>query len=276
MSFSNILDRIPVLLCFDANYANYAAVASYSAQKNTQTPLIFYWLTTAESRDRAEKLKDHLHGFGMEIRLLTVDLFQISQWKTGYHFTSANYLRLFAPDLLSEEKKVIYIDCDTIVLTDLRDLYDTPLADSFFAGVVDEFGGVASKVPFAPEDKYINSGVLLMDVNRLRNDGFFERVVVLYQQYEYQITLADQCLINKYAEGKKLLLDPKWNRQLFARDLKEEEFMKFTNTQNSSILHFFGEVKPWHSSCSPCIAKLWWEYASQLEIPDLQPIQLAL
>ena len=35
ITFLSKSNQIPVLLCFDVNYANYAAVAKYSAHKNS-------------------------------------------------------------------------------------------------------------------------------------------------------------------------------------------------------------------------------------------------
>jgi len=274
MNFRNNSYQIPILLCFDTNYANYAAVATYSAYKNAKSPLIFYWMATADSKESAEKLKQHLKKLGIEIELHLLDLSDIRDWKTGYHFTTANYLRLFAPDLLSNTDRVIYIDCDTLVLKDLSDIYNHQLSGSHFAGVVDEGGARTSKVPRDAKDKYINSGVLLMDLKSLRDDGFLRRSKALYAEYEKQITWADQCVINKYAEGKKVILDPKWNRQIFAQSIKEKDFTKLANCEVSSILHFVGGTKPWQQWCNPTISEFWWKYAQDLQIEDLVPMQI--
>lgn len=265
---------IPVLLCFDANYAHYAAVATYSAHKNAKSRLLFYWLSTADCRNLSEQLSIHLQQFGIDIKLVALELNDISKWKTGFHFTIACYLRLLAANVLMNEDKVIYIDCDTIVLTDLRDLYDIDLVNSFFAGVVDEAGGSTSKVPRAIDDKYINSGVLLMNMRRLREDAFWERSKYIYKEFEHQITWPDQCIINKYAEGRKVILDQRWNRQIFTDKTREREFKELADPQKSSILHFVGAVKPWQNWCNPNIKSFWWSYAKDVGIVDLKPTEL--
>jgi len=274
MNLKSNSHRTLILLCFDANYAECAAVATYSAHKNTKSPLFFYWMVPADIKERAEKLKKHLEKFGVEIELHLVDFLEVRDWKISHHFTTAIFLRLFAPDLLLSVDKVIYIDCDTLVLTDLSDLYNLPLSDSYFAGVVDEVGARTSKVPRNSSDVYINSGVLLMDLKSLRNDGFLQRLKVLYTEYETQLVWVDQCLINKYAEGKKVILDPKWNRQIFTNQINEINFLKLANKETSSILHFVGPTKPWQKWSNPIISNFWWEYAQDLQIENFKPTQI--
>jgi lipopolysaccharide biosynthesis glycosyltransferase len=274
MDFKNESNQIPILLCFDRNYANYAAVATYSAYKNTKTPLIFYWLSTADCEEIAENLQRHLQRLGIEIVFLALNLQNINDWKTGHHFTTATYLRLFSPILFKNVDKIVYIDCDTLVLTDLCDLYNHPLDDFHFAGVIDEVGGRTSKVPRNINDKYINSGVLLMDLKGLRNNDFLGHSKMLYKKYENQITWADQCLINKYSEGKKIILDSKWNRQIHANNVKKSQFLNLAKPQFTSILHFLGGTKPWQSWCNPAITDFWWSFARDLQIDDLKPTKI--
>ena len=260
-------NRIPILLCFDRNYANFAAVATYSAYKNSKSTLDFFWLYTPECQDYAKKLKEFLKKFGIQINLLSLNI-SLLDWKTTKHFTSAMYLRLFAPDLLVGEDKILYLDCDTLVLKDVLTLYNTKLNDAVFGGVIDKEGAKSSKIPLAPDDNYINSGVLLMDLKTLRECGFVEQIKRLYKQYENQITWHDQCLINKYAEGQKFLLDPKWNCQIYAgRAIQNIEDLK--RLQNASILHFVGKIKPWHNWSDPYIAKIWLKYGNDLQNREL-------
>lgn len=275
MNSKNDSHRIPVLLCFDINYANYAAVATYSAYKNSKSQLIFHWLATKDAEKYAQIIKDHLNKLGIEIELHVLDLLDLGSWKTGHHFTSTTYMRLFAPDLMLSADKAIYIDCDTLVLADLGSLYNYQLDDAYFGGVVDEGGARTSKVPRSINDKYINAGVLLMNLKGLRDDEFFERSKMIYAEYEEQITWSDQCIINKYAENRKVILDPKWNRQIFSDRIKGEEFGRLANQEVSSILHFVGAVKPWQQWCNPAISEFWWACAQDLKITNLKPTQIS-
>lgn len=270
MPDENRTAAIPVLLCYDSNYAYFAAVATYSAFIASESKLKFYWMLTSECLALAEKLKNHLSRFGVEIELVVVDLKQIAGWKTGYHFSPANYLRLFAPNCLSQESRVIYIDCDTLVLTDLRELFETDMRGSSLAGVIDEGAAAYSKVPRSSTDIYINSGVMLMNLDALRLGGFLESSQALYEKHKDEITWPDQCLINKYAENDKISLDQKWNRRIFSERIVDKDFFELADAGVSSILHFVGGVKPWQSWCSPAVSDFWWRYAAPLKIDGLR------
>jgi lipopolysaccharide biosynthesis glycosyltransferase len=267
--------KLPIVFCFDANYATYAAVASYSAHKHTKTPLKIYWLTPDTSADKAIQLKGHLHSLGMDIATVSVSEAQFSEWKEHLHISRGAYLRLLIPDTINESK-VIYIDCDTLVLGDLTALYETHMHGAMVAGVVDDPKGSAmSRVPRAKTDHYINSGVLLMDLDGLRADGFLKQTVLIYERYRDDIVLLDQCIINKYAEGNKCLLDKRWNFLIFSTLTKETEFDAIISAEKPAILHFVGQVKPWQSWCNPCIANLWWKFAVDLKINDLRPVNIS-
>jgi lipopolysaccharide biosynthesis glycosyltransferase len=110
-----------------------------------------------------------------------------------------------------------------------------------------------------------------MNLEGLRNDKFLDKVRDLYPKIESQITWADQCLINKYAEGRKIILETRWNRQIKSFQTKEITFQKVANPRASSILHFTGGVKPWQAWCNPPISEYWWDLANELEIDGLKP-----
>jgi lipopolysaccharide biosynthesis glycosyltransferase len=110
-----------------------------------------------------------------------------------------------------------------------------------------------------------------MNLEALRNDGFFDKAQILYPKIESQITWADQCLINKCAEGRKIVLDAKWNRQIFSSQTTESDFINLVSADTSAIFHFVGSVKPWQDWCNPSIARYWWKIANELRIEGLEP-----
>jgi lipopolysaccharide biosynthesis glycosyltransferase len=266
---------IPVLLCFDNGYARFAAVATFSAHANSKSGLKFYWLTTNDVAELAARLKARLELFGLNITLVCVDTEKFGKWRETQHLTSATYLRLIAHEHISEDK-VLYLDCDTIVLGDLRDLYNVQLLNRQFAGVADPNGASSSRVPRSSDDVYINTGVLVMDLKALRDGDFFEKITLLYQKHEQEITWLDQCLINKFAEGNKLLLDPRWNRQISSEKTNGRDFLVLARPDVSSILHFVGSYKPWQDWCNSTISNLWWEHARQTKIDDIQSTKITL
>ena len=69
----NILSDLPVLLCFDSGYARFAAVATFSAHAHLKSDIKFYWLTTTDVVDLANRLKAILVSLGLNISIVSVD-----------------------------------------------------------------------------------------------------------------------------------------------------------------------------------------------------------
>ena len=259
---------VPVVFCFDANYANYAAVATFSAFANSVAALKVYWIVPASDLETANSRKARLALLGIDIVVQPVDSAHFADWKEVLHITRGAYLRLLIPETVAEDK-VIYLDSDVIVQADLSPLYSTDLGPHAIAGALDTVAGAQmSKMPLAKPASYVNSGVLVMDLKRLRQDGFFLKCRDIYEKHAPEVTWADQCIINKYAESGKKILHPKWNH--FAWPMKNPEGEE-AEAQSSApcIIHFVAQTKPWHAICSPDIADVWWQYADKIRLAGL-------
>lgn len=262
--------EIVVAFCFDKGYANYAAVSTFSLIKNSKSCLKIYWVIPKGEVEYISKIKNYLNKKSLfNIEILLADIEKFSKWKIGYHFTAGMYLRLMLPNLINLDK-IIYLDADTIIQRDLAELFNIDLKNNFIAGVLDPAGEKTSKVSRSKNDPYINSGVTLINLNEMRLDGSLEKSIEIYKKFESQIAWPDQCIMNKYTEGKKLILDSKWNRQVFSNSIDEDQFRDFSSSSYSSILHFVGSVKPWQKWCNPCVTEFWMSYASHLDIPTLK------
>lgn len=88
--------------------------------------------------------------------------------KKNNKFPISAYARLFVQDNI-KENKVIYLDCDTIVETELTELWDIELEDNWIAGVQDLLPSYLIKaIGMDSNERYINSGVLVIN---LKNGG---------------------------------------------------------------------------------------------------------
>src|SRR5262249_20221382 len=148
------------------------------------------------------------------------------------------------PSLLPHQK-ALYLDTDTLVVSDVTPLLEIDIGDNLFAGVPDPDGAKTSKVPRVTGDTYINSGVLLMNLKALREGNFVEKTRAIYSQYEREIMWADQCLINKYAERKKLIIGAEFNRQIFPNSMIGKDWDLLCARNDTKVFHFLGPIKPW-------------------------------
>lgn len=264
-------DAVPVVFCFDETYANYAAVAIFSLLVHSKSAVKIYSIVPGSALDRLDAVRRVAARFGTGVHEIVVDSDAFEDWKVAGHIRSATYYRLLIPDLV-DENKVIYLDSDLIVRDDLSELHATALAGgSAIGGVVDMLNGSDTKIPRIKDDFYINSGVLVMDLDRLRRDGFLQKCREIHNKYASMIVWFDQCIINKVAEGRKTIVDRKWNRLVLPQKTRRNEWKALLEGEESKIIHFVNTTKPWSSWCNPPIAEFWWGYARLLDMPDLRP-----
>ena len=266
---STMSEIVPVVFCFDANFVNYAAVATFSAFKNSESKLKIYWVIPHNSLDIVSPVKEILTYKGIDITIQPVDEKHFKGWRNIGHLSLASYLRLLIPDVI-QESKVIYLDCDVIVQSDLSDLFKIELGNNAIGGVHDEYAERDTAIPRIKNDQYINSGVLILQLDKLRNDQFFEKCCAIYSKFENKINWADQCIINKYGESRKTIISRQWNFYFSTeKNLKISKADMTTQFKEAHLVHFVGVIKPWSINCPTQVGDFWWEYAHGLNLPNL-------
>ncbi|XP_022315436.2 glucoside xylosyltransferase 2-like [Crassostrea virginica] len=114
--------------------------------------------------------------------------------------------RLFIPSLLTNVDSLVYVDTDVIFLSPLEDIWFhfsrfnktqsvalAPESEDRQTGWYNRF----ARHPYYGE-LGVNSGVMLMNLTRLRNSTWLPSIVQYYKEYKLKITWGDQDLINIY------------------------------------------------------------------------------
>lgn len=148
-------------------------------------------------------------------------------------YTPYTLLRLFADELPLPEK-ILYLDADTAAARDIAPVFEVDTGGSPYAGVLDYLG----KIFIHP--RYINAGVLLLDLEAIRSSGFFQRA----RQFcaEKKTPFPDQDAINRLAKNKCIL--PRcYNEQ---RKMKEDTVIRhFSKSIRWLPFYHTVNVKPW-------------------------------
>ncbi len=261
-------DYIPVVFCCDSNYAPYAAVASYSLCKHTQHQLKLIWLMPSSDVPLAEPVLNRLGEMGMRPMVIPVNGEIFANWSQVEHISLTSYFRLLIPDLVPEQK-VIYLDCDVLVLDDLAELFTTDMKGALIAGVLDDGGSSKHFETLSNSDTYINTGMMVMDLDGLRQNNFLHECTQIHHMYLPRLKYMDQCIINFYADNKKCLLNARWNVQVPPNWTSYASFQNKFEQIKPAVVHYIAAFKPWHGWCNPPIANVWRNYADEAKIPGL-------
>ncbi len=248
------MSKINVCLSCDDNYAKYAGVVVTSILCNATADddLDIYIFDGGISEENKSKILCMKEIKNCEINFIKIDseLFsQYSQIKTHKYISVAACYRLKAPSLLNNINKVIYLDCDVIVNTSLKDLYQTDLSQYLLAGGSDNKKRMVKENP-----SYINSGVLVMNLENMRSDKTEDKFFNYTLENKDKITKGDQEIINEVCKRKIKLIDPYWNVQT----------SNFVNrsiyTNKPKIIHYLSKEKPWNFGSFSYYKNYWFKY----------------
>ena len=241
---------IPIFYAIDDGYSKFVAVSIKSLIMNANNNYNYDINVIYEnlSEENAKKLKS-LETDNVKIILteMNQNLSMITD-KLGnrlreYTFTLTIFFRLFIPVMFPKYDKCIYIDADTVIPGDISRLYNEDLGNNYLGCIVDKstidneiLASYFEEVVGIPRDKYINSGVLLMNSKKLRELKIDEKFLDLYTKYGFDVIAPDQDYINSMCYGHIKYLSDIYDAMPNPNN-KEVE--------NPVIIHYNLFLKPW-------------------------------
>ena len=171
--------------------------------------------------------------------------------------------RLFVGRLLpGTVSRVLYLDCDTVVVRPLGRLWRTSLEGKTLGAVMEPtiYQAVKEEIGLGREEAYVNSGVLLIDLKRWRETGAEKRLLDFYREKGGSLFACDQDTINGALKEEIFYLPPRYNfftnyryfsyRELVRcsgtyRRVRKEEFCRAK--RHPAVIHYAGDERPWIS-----------------------------
>lgn len=246
----------------DERYAPHAATMLHSVLEqrgalDVHAHLLHPPALRARTRSRLEEL---VRGMGGEITLHAIPDARVAGLPdmAARGITTTMWFRIFLPELLPREPRVLYLDCDVLALDDLGPLWATELGDAYVGAVTNVWEPWNLQHParlgIAPGE-YFNSGVLLLNLDAMRADGSTAQL----QEYAVSGDLVwpDQDALNVVLGRRHVKLHPRWNamNSVLAFPEAVAEFGEqavVEARERPGLRHFEGPSvnKPWHLLCA--------------------------
>ncbi len=259
---------IPIFYAADEKYMPYLAVALTSL-KETKTEDYDYRIHVLYTGD--------LNGYSKKIKQMEEECFSIffedvtekinritdCMFCRDY-YTPAIYYRLMIPEMFPQYDKVLYMDCDTVLLTDVAELYNVKIGGNYIGAVADQ--AVAAVPQFVTYVKnalgidanhYFNSGVIVMNLRKFREINFYEKFNAVLRSYNFTIAPDQDCL-NLICKDKVCYYDGGWNKMPIAG----------VDDSKPKLIHYNLTMKPWHYD-GVLYEEYFWDYASRTEFLDV-------
>ncbi len=207
----------------------------------------------------------------------------ISQYNLSFpsNYNLECYFRITAPIFLKNFDKVLFTDIDLIFKKDPSLLFKEDMSDYYIGACQDLMFTAFLNYPksdwkdYAENELnlfnpyyYYNTGVILINIKKFNEDDISKKLLEIANSKQYRIL--EQDVINKFFKNKIKYIDTKWNFPV-ANDVYKNliQYMPsqfkqkyIDDSQNPSIIHYAGGLKPW-LNFKENLAYVWWSYARQ-------------
>jgi len=276
---------VALVCATDRNYALPTAVMLYSALVHLRPRVAarIYVLEDGlddEIRERIRRVAKHpgvpvsLHYIAAPVRERGARLMS--------HVSRTTYARLHIGALLPGDlSRVIYLDSDVLVLSDLASLWAADMSSHALLAVRDcsipdvlsaESGQVSATLSVSgvpPNAPYFNSGLLLLDLQSWRQRELGGKAMAYLAANNDELRYADQTALNVAANDACGELDVRWNApvpllrhpEYMSEHLRESLGSQLHSLRKTArVAHFWGPQKPWNDMVLEPLAWRWWTY----------------
>lgn len=265
------MDRV-IYTAADGNYSLQAQVLLFSLVRTQKfrTRLVVF------GNDWNSREVARLQGLSTEVvsaEVRPVDQARFSSIKLASKFPLATAYNILAPEyLLAESGRALYVDADVAITEDLGVLFDYRMEHAVGAVLDAHIGWVSSPSMWRPWREehmdpltpYLNTGVLLIDLDAWRKENLTERIVDVLCRYE--LPCVDQDAINIVLRGAFDKLAPRYNLMPY-HYLRTFRYVDAVETDDAigeaivrpAIVHYHRSFlgKPWTYGAIHPATKLW-------------------
>ena len=233
---------VHIVFCVDKRGLKHFAVTATSVAVNMGDRLAGGYLLSNDVTDQdVRSFFTFLRStYGLDLKLISVDQSLLEVFPVHGHVTSAAYIRLVFGEVLPHHvETALYVDSDLVVNADIS----AQLSDAVAAMAADHAViAAAPEIPTTFEhlqeigaigDSYFQSGVMVINMPRWRQEISVEQFVSLREKYRGHIRWWDQDILNLAFAGKWVPLPLSLNGTPHRR------------TSETLVYHYAGNQKPW-------------------------------
>ncbi len=286
-------EAVPVVFASNERFAPALGVCIHSMLAYTSSER-YYDIVVLES-DLSDDSKHRLHLLCSRYPMAQLRFFNPQHLLKGRriqknptdHISLETYYRFLIADILPQYSKVLYLDCDTVILDDVSKLFDLQLCENVLAAALDpEIPSMAmgadpslkeymhTVLGMEQHDPYLQAGVLVIDLKRMQSLHSVDEWIALAGERRYRYN--DQDILNKECKGKFLQLPMEWNtvvdcnhrRMPIIKAGPYEIYAAYIEARkHPKLVHYAGFEKPWDAPFSD-YAYLFWHFAKDSEFYD--------
>ena len=278
------LNKIPVIMMFDDNYAIPAGPAILSLLKNSSNKYQYelYVLHNNIREDYQKKLQHIVSSFSnASLTFMSMEE-RYKEFANKIKYPKELLYKFCIPSLFANYDKAIITDVDVIFLDDISKEFENFTTDEYFAGVKQFQESVHTPFSLNIQDNLSHcicgAGYMIYNLKAMREDNIESKCLDFFVNNSQYLKLPDQEVLSQVCYPKIKLLHPKnmvltpyytSNNYLFefsyTATKKEYEETKENPVQLHYVDHLNSSGKPW---INPLATKsdIWFYYLAQTSL----------
>ncbi|MBR3803936.1 MAG: 1-acyl-sn-glycerol-3-phosphate acyltransferase [Clostridia bacterium] len=263
---SNKTNVIPVFYACDENFVKYAVVSIKSLIENACEENFYkiYILNSGISENAKNIVKELERDYATITFVNVCSLLEkSSNFPLRDYYSKTTYYRFYISELFPEYDKVLYIDSDTVILSDVSNLYNIDIGENLVGACNEQvmiqtevYGNYVESVLEIDRHNYFNAGVMIINAKEFRNQKVLNEFFSLLKIYPFVVT-QDEDYLNVICKGKVHFLNQGYNVEVYGDiPVLEKDF---------KIIHYIMVSKPWHyKDCR--LKEYFWRYAEKTNV----------
>lgn len=247
---------IPIVYITDNNYTMPTVVSITSLLKNAKNPPEIYVLGIDLSDENSKIFKEFN---GVELLNLENKYADLNTAET--YVSKAALFKFDLAEIFTQYDKILYIDCDTLILDDLRQFLKADIKDVYACVIKDCVGEIIQNDCERLNIKnYFNSGVMLLNAEKMRQDNIKEKLFCDIKSNLNTRKYMEQDVLNIVFNNCVRFSIPDFNYMVTNKKLMTKTVEKFYGVKKikPKIIHFTS-FKPWDYKKIPYY-KEWMKY----------------
>ena len=266
MSAKNFNQQMNILVSSDKKYLDYLMTMLFSLRKHNDEFTVFFLNRNISQKRMQRFIKQVKKETGCNLVEIKMGEELCEQLPIFFKRISVEtYLRLFAPFHLPREmERILYIDVDVIVKKNLKDFYYQDFEDKSIVAIPeslyksDIIKERKKQLGLSVEHKYFNAGVLIMNLDKIRQTVSSEMILDLIKKKRESLEYQDQDVLNILFENDVKYESKYYNYQsIWRASINKEEMDKIY------ILHYSGDEKPWIIRCIKEYSTPYWDIVKE-------------
>lgn len=206
------------------------------------------------SEEGRRKISDVADRYNQKCKFYFLDesIFKDFSFRPNSRITLNAYYRMFLPLYIDQSiDKILYLDCDMIVLGDVSELFDLELKDCGLAACKDCMPYEElhrRQMQLELDDRTFCTGIMLVNLKYWREHDSVAEMKRFAQWKRDVVFLEDQDAMNYVFRKHWFLLPYKWNKgamSICALDGSQHDFDYYEYMYEPKVIHYASVFKPW-------------------------------